>query len=119
MTNMTTTVSVDEPKLDERFETLSAIYDDMNTTLKLQMVELRAGDVLQGKAMIKKLDELSSVLLALIKAEEAFHEKIKLHRPTSPADAETLRIEIGRKLDRIRRARPTGPVSEGAHGGAT
>jgi len=101
------------PVDDARYRALLRIYDDMNTTLQLQMVELRAGDVAQGKPMIKKMDELSSVLLALIKAEKAFHDKFKLDAGESQADPDDVRVEIGRKLDRIRGARGAGDISKG------
>jgi len=102
--------------VDPRFLALSALYDDLNTTLNLQMAELRKGDLSQGKPIIKKLDELCSVLLALIKAEEAYNEKIKSKVGGERVDADVLRADIGRKLDRIRTARSAGEISGSADG---
>lgn len=111
MTTNNKTAPVKQPEMDQRLVALTALYDDLNTTLNLQMAELRNGDLTQGKPIIKKLDELCSVLLALIKAEEAYHEKIKSTGGGSFVDAEQLRADIGRKLDRIRGAGHPSEVS--------
>jgi len=116
MTIQTQTALVFSPDVDPRLIALSALYDDLNTTLNLQMAELRKGDLSQGKPIIKKLDELCSVLLALIKAEEAYHEKIKSTAGAERVDAEILRADIGRKLDRIRATRNAEEVSGGPDG---
>ncbi len=52
--------------------------------------------------MISKLSELQTAHLALIKAEEAFYEKIRKEGATDDTDFEGIRVEIGRQLDRIR-----------------
>jgi len=96
--------------VDQRIVTLTTLYNDLSLTLNLQLAELRKGDLAQGKPLIKKLDELCSVLLALIKAEEAFHEKIKSTAAGHFIDADALRADIGSKLDRIRDAHGTSAV---------
>ena len=115
-TELTKTVPLFAADVDPRLLALSALYNDLNTTLNLQMAELRKGDLSQGKPIIKKLDELCSVLLALIKAEEAYHEKIKSNAGGERIDAEALRADIGGKRDRIRAARRAGEVPRGADG---
>jgi hypothetical protein len=68
---------------------------------------IRDGDSSFGKPALKKLEEMQSLLVLLLKAEKAFNEKFGANSSEQPTDYTEIRDRIGRKLDRIRESQDT------------
>jgi ribosomal protein L16 Arg81 hydroxylase len=98
--------------LEKRLDDLRALYGALQETTQAHIDELTGGDLSAGKSAIKKLDEMQSLLVALMKAEEAFNEKFRPTQEKHRANIAALRDKIGGQLDRIRRARRASEVSE-------
>lgn len=67
--------------------------------------------VLTSQLITQKLDELQSLQVLLLKAEEALYDQSYTTEDGVAIDLETLRDQIGRKLDRIRAVLDAGEVS--------
>lgn len=93
----------------ERIARMRRIFKGLQDYLEVQVEEILpvTGDV--PKSSAKKLEELQSLQVALMKAEEAFNEKF---RPDDEDDIDfdALRDQIGRAIDRIRDAENAGIV---------
>ncbi len=67
--------------------------------------------VLTSQMITQKLDELQSLQVLLLKAEEALYDQSDTTEDGESFDLATLRDQIGSKLDRIRAVLDAGKVS--------
>lgn len=86
-----------------RIDGLRDCYAALNQYLSVQIEKILPLTNETPKSQTKKLEELQTLQVTLMKAEEAFNEKF---RPDDgdDIDYDALRVEIGRALDRIREA---------------
>jgi len=109
--------SSDHSKADEkaaaaRVAEIKAQFRSIAVTLRQLVADLDTPEGRSSKTVVSKLMELQTSHLAVIKAEEAFHEKFKSVAPESGPDLEQTRIDIGRKLDRLRAAMAAEDISK-------
>ena len=85
----------------ERIASIRRNFTGLRQYLDVQISEILPFSKDTPKTSAKKLEELQSVQVTLMKAEEAFNEK---YQPDDEADIDfdVLRDQIGRALDRIR-----------------
>jgi len=95
-----------------RIRELQQTFDDIRAFLMEQIKAAQDGLSTSPKAVMAKLSELHTAQLHLSKSEEAFHEKYTAADDADIVDHEQIRAEIGRRLDRIRRAGSAGAVSD-------
>ncbi|MEM9786612.1 MAG: hypothetical protein AAF801_08925 [Pseudomonadota bacterium] len=87
-----------------RVEELRKLYCRTKATLDQMLDALGTAEEGTPKAVLSKLNELESVHLKLLHAEEAFDAKQRERDGTAEVDFDRVRAEIGRALDRIRKA---------------
>ncbi|SEQ16745.1 hypothetical protein SAMN05428995_10392 [Loktanella sp. DSM 29012] len=92
---------------------IAGLYATLRAAILKEIKTLGASDGAPPKLLIGKIGELSAAHLILLKAEEAFREKYAQDDATI-LDYDTLRVEIGCALDRIRASLATEGVSDGA-----
>ena len=101
------------PDARARLDDLAQLYAGLRQLLLVQISAAQADPALSAKALIARLGELQTAHLMLTKAEEKFHDAFGTEDDT-PTDIDSLRAEIGRKLDRIRKAQDAKAVPDGA-----
>lgn len=95
-----------------RVAMLARLFHRMSVTLDLMMTEFETSKTGSPKPILSKIIELQSLHFAVLKAQEAFLEKINPSENSPENDHEKLRVDIGGKLDRIRDAIAAEGVSE-------
>jgi len=94
----------------ERVNDIKNVFKSIRDLLKLQIEILGPPDKLTPKPILTKLAELQTAQITLVKAEEAFYDKIRKDTSGTDRDFDAIRDQIGRALDRIRAAERAGNV---------
>jgi len=89
-------------RVEARAQELQKLYVDMQALVREQMDKQRAMDKAELKEVSLKLSEMQTLQLSLLRAEETLHDKLRFKTDEAKTDYETIRREIGRKLNRLR-----------------
>ena len=111
MTTDTSDAQSGEARALARVKDIQTLFDGIKKMLKTQIALREEADQIPAKAMVMKLSDLQNAHTMLIKAEEAYHAKFANGEDDTVIDYDALRIELGRRLDRIRDARGATGVS--------
>ncbi len=86
----------------DRIAVIEDQFQAIADVLNVLMADIGKVNGQTPKAIVSKLMELQTVHLAVIKAQEAFHEKFKEADVKDGVDYDDIRREIGGQIDRIR-----------------
>jgi len=106
------TLPFGEENESSRVAVIARLFQRMSFTLDLMMTEFETSKDVSAKPILSKIIELQSVHFAVLKAQEAFLEKINSSENSPENDREKIRSDIGGKLDRIRDAIAAEGVSQ-------
>ena len=85
-----------------RLDEVDTLSRQIRENLKQMIDEWDTSTGAIPKSILDKLNLLHAAHLMVIKAEDAFHDKIK-HAPDAEAiDLDAIRSDVGRRLDRLR-----------------
>ncbi len=112
------TSTKDPPQaLSEQVQDRYVEYREMFRSIRRMMVfyavTLGPGEFLSPRVVKRKLNELQRLQVLLLKAEEALYDQAENAGANGTLDIETLRDQIGRKLDRLRASLDADKVSKG------
>lgn len=94
-----------------RVAEISRLFESIRQVLDHMIQAIGTPDGQTPKAVVSKLNELQSVHLKVLAAEEAFHDNQDTSEDENIIDFDAVRAEIGRQLDRLRTAIETEKVS--------
>lgn len=97
-----------------RVTQISDLFAEMRALMVRWLEEAGPVADANNKQMMSKIGELQTAHLAVIRAEEAFHDKYGNGALADGLDYDAARDEIGGALDRLRAALETGYLSEGS-----
>ena len=86
----------------QRVELLSKLYFEIGETVGQMRADVASDATLKPGELLKKLAELQTLHVMLLRAEEAFNDKFGQSESTDGIDLDALRHEIGGRLDRLR-----------------
>ncbi len=89
-----------------RIDFIRNSYDGIQQYVQAQIDEILPATKETPKPQVKKLEELQTLQVNIMKAEEAFNDKFQ-PEAGEDFDYDVLRDQIGRALDRIREAERT------------
>ena len=95
---------VDDPRVAE----IDALTAQVRAVLKAMAEEMQTTGGVKPAEVLRKLGEIQSSQLKLMEMEAVFHAKLRAAEDAETDDIETIRADIGRRLDRIRAARDAG-----------
>lgn len=101
---------------EARIADLAALFSGMNDLVKDWKASVPTPSKADAAKIILKLGEMQTIHLMLLRAEEAFYEKIVHGTDVTEVDYDDVRDHIGRALDRIRIATRAEGVSEPTDG---
>lgn len=96
----------------DRIDFIRKSYDGIQQYVQSQIDEILPATKETPKPQMKKLEELQTLQVNIMKAEEAFNEKF-MPEDGEDFDYDVLRDQIGRALDRIREVERTIEVLKG------
>ena len=95
-------LQTDDTAAQKRVEDIAALFESIKDVLVVAVAEFGKPSATAPKAVISKLMELQSAHLAVLKAEEAFYDKIQSNGNADDIDFDAIRSDIGGQIDRIR-----------------
>ena len=101
----------EKQEAQRRIAEVSRLYERIRALLEAALAQYGKPDGTTTKVVLSKMSELSAAHLAILKAEDTFHEKFNTTSDPDEIDFEAARDTIGRQLDRIRAAIGTEDVS--------
>ncbi len=102
-------------RADKRVAEIKLLFAEIRKQLAVQVTRLDVIMPTTPKTLITRLNELRSLQILLLKAEEAFHDKFGENKGKvegTTFDEDSIRDTIGRRLDRIRATSGAKQVSE-------
>lgn len=101
-----------------RISYMRKVYKRLRTYLDDQIDEILPVTTETPRQQVKKFEELQTIQVSLMKAEEEFDEKFQPEHG-SDVDYDALRAQIGRALDRLRESERSVKLLEDADQSAT
>ncbi|MEY1555168.1 hypothetical protein AB3Y40_05990 [Yoonia sp. R2331] len=112
MTSTTDPPRVKHAQVHRRFAEYREMFREIRRMMAFYGTHTSRKEVLTGQVVKRKLNELQRLQALLLKAEEALYDQIKNAETDEPIDLETIRDQIGRRLDRLRATLGAKAVSE-------
>lgn len=102
----------------ERLAEIDALSRSLRQILADMIADIEVGGQTTVAETIKKLNELQAAHLKVLAAEDTFHAKIGTDPDAVAIDYDSVRLELGRRLDRLRASLLAEAVSRDADAGA-
>ncbi|MEL6684656.1 MAG: hypothetical protein AAFN63_03310 [Pseudomonadota bacterium] len=88
----------------ERLAEVDRLSRDIRQLLESMVAAVKAGEDVEIKTVLNKLNQLHAAHLQVLTAEDRFHAKIGEDPDADAIDYDEVRVEVGCRLDRIRQS---------------
>jgi len=103
----------------ERLAEVERLSRDVRRALEDMRDLARNTPDMKPKVLADKLDQVHAAHLRVLRAEDAFREKIGTDSDAEAIDHDAIRADIGRQLDRLRESLAAEGIPREADGGST
>lgn len=88
----------------ERLAEVDRLSRDIRQLLESMVAAVKAGEDVEIKTVLNKLNQLHAAHLQVLTAEDRFHAKIGEDPDADAIDYDEVRVDVGCRLDRIRQS---------------
>lgn len=107
-------IELDKEDAERRTIELRKLFVEVQEGIRLQIDKLSELAPPELKKMQSKLNELQTIQLTLMRAEEAFHDTFRTDADKQKHNYDDIRRQVGRALCRLRDTLPAEGVSGGS-----